>query len=129
MFCNCKHIFFGVNLFVCCNPQLLYVYAFGSLSNKIYIDLNTLNGMLHLLIRLRDIFGVRRMDSHNASSAKETVESCNRTCIVRCLTFIQKTTKPTSGLRLRISVISLLSWGYAGWDENEVFWNGHKGTQ
>ncbi len=45
--------------------------------NKFHIYLNTLAGVIHLLIRLRDIFGVGRMNSHNALFFQEAVEPRN----------------------------------------------------
>lgn len=43
--------------------------------DKLHIDLEALTGIVHLLIRLRDILGVRGMDSHDALFFEETVEA------------------------------------------------------
>lgn len=43
--------------------------------DKLHIDLEALAGIFHLLIRLRDILGVRRMDGHDALFFEETVEA------------------------------------------------------
>ncbi len=45
--------------------------------DKFDIDLDTLSGMVHLLIRLGDILGVRGMGSHDALLFKEAVEAGN----------------------------------------------------
>lgn len=43
--------------------------------DEFHIHLYTLSGMVHLLIRLRDIFGVRGMESHNALLFEEAVKT------------------------------------------------------
>lgn len=43
--------------------------------NKFHIHLYTLPRMIHLLIRFWNIFGVRRVDRHNALFFEEAVES------------------------------------------------------
>lgn len=43
--------------------------------DELNIHLDALSWTIHLLIRLWDILGVRRMDSHDALSHKETVEA------------------------------------------------------
>ena len=53
------------------------VYQAGR-RDKFDIHLDTLAGMVHLLIRLGDIFGVRRVDWHNAVFFEETVEAGKR---------------------------------------------------
>ena len=45
--------------------------------DKFHIDLDTLSRVVHLLIRLGDIFGVWRMDGHDALSFEETVKTGN----------------------------------------------------
>ena len=45
--------------------------------DKFHIYLNALSGMVHLLIGLRNILRVRRMDSHDALLFEETVKSGN----------------------------------------------------
>lgn len=45
--------------------------------DKLHIHLNTLSGMVHLLIGFRDILRIRRMDRHNALLFKEAVQSGN----------------------------------------------------
>lgn len=45
--------------------------------NKLHIHLNALAGMVHLLIRLRDILRVRRMDGHDTLPAEEPVKPGN----------------------------------------------------
>ena len=46
--------------------------------DKFHIDLDTLSWVVHLLIRLWDIFKVGRMDGHDALPFEETVKSWNR---------------------------------------------------
>jgi hypothetical protein len=41
--------------------------------DELHIHLDALSRMIHLLIGLLDILGVRRMDSHDVLSYKETV--------------------------------------------------------
>ena len=50
------------------------VYKAGG-RDKFHIYLNTLSGILHLFVRLGDILGIRRMDSHDALFFEETVET------------------------------------------------------
>ena len=45
--------------------------------NELHIHLDTLSRMIHVLIGLGDILGVRRMDSHDALSGEETVQASN----------------------------------------------------
>lgn len=52
------------------------VYQTGG-GNKLYIHLNPLARIGHLLIRFGDILGIGRMDGHNAHLFEETVESGN----------------------------------------------------
>lgn len=46
--------------------------------DEFHVDLNALSGMIHLLIRLGDVFGVRGLNSHNPVLFKETIQSRNR---------------------------------------------------
>ncbi len=43
--------------------------------DKLDVHLDALPGVCHLLVRLRDVFGVGRMNGHAALLAKEAVES------------------------------------------------------
>lgn len=43
--------------------------------DKFHIHLDTLSGIFHLLIRLRDVFGIGRMNCQNALFPEETVET------------------------------------------------------
>ena len=45
------------------------------------IDLNALTGVLHLLIGLGDVFGVRRFDRHNPVPAQDAVKAGDGTSI------------------------------------------------
>lgn len=49
--------------------------------DKFDIDLDTLSGMVHLLIGLWDVLRIRKMDSHNALFFKETIEAGNRSFV------------------------------------------------
>ena len=52
------------------------VYKTGG-RDKFHIYLKTLTGILHLFVRLGDILGIRRMDSHDALFFQEAVETGN----------------------------------------------------
>lgn len=52
----------------------LAVFEAGG-GDEFHIHLDTLSGILHLLIRLRDVFWIGRMDRHNALFPEETVET------------------------------------------------------
>ena len=52
-----------------------------SLRDKFHIDLNTLAGILHLLIGFRDILGVRQFYSHSAAFPQKTIQPGNRSGI------------------------------------------------
>ena len=54
-------------------PDNPAVYKAGG-GDKFHVHLNALPRMVHLLIRLGGIFGVRRVDSHNALLFEETVQ-------------------------------------------------------
>lgn len=43
--------------------------------DELYVHLKTLPGVCHLFVGLGDVFGVGRMDSHDALLPKETVEA------------------------------------------------------
>ena len=43
--------------------------------NEFDVDLDALPGIIHLLVRLGDVFGVRRMDGHDALLFEEAVEA------------------------------------------------------
>lgn len=45
--------------------------------DEFHINLDTLSRVIHLLIGLRDIFGVRRMESHDALPFEEPVKAGN----------------------------------------------------
>lgn len=49
--------------------------------DKFHVNLDTLTGMVHLLIRLGDILGVRRFDRGKALLFKETIKAGDRTLI------------------------------------------------
>ena len=55
-------------------PTHLAVYKAGG-GDKFHVHLDALPGMAHLLIRLGDIFGVRRVGSHNTLLFQEPVEA------------------------------------------------------
>ena len=46
--------------------------------NELDIDLNALPGMIHLLVRLRDILGIGRMNGHNPLPFQNAVECGDR---------------------------------------------------
>lgn len=52
----------------------LRVFEAGE-GNEFYVNLDALPGMIHLLIRLWNIFGIRRMDSHDTLPSEEAVEA------------------------------------------------------
>ena len=58
-------------------PDNLAVFEAGR-GNKFDVHLDALSRMVHLLIGFRNIFGVRRMDSHNALFSEEAVKAGNR---------------------------------------------------
>lgn len=49
--------------------------------NELHVHLDTLSWTIHLLVRLRDVLGVRRMDSHDSLPLQETVETGDGTGI------------------------------------------------
>ena len=61
-------------------PDDLAVFEAGR-RNKFDVHLDALSRIVHLLIGFRNIFGVRRMDSHNALFSEEAVKAGNRTGI------------------------------------------------
>ena len=61
-------------------PDDLAVFE-ASRGNKFDVHLDALSRIVHLLIGFRNIFGIRRMDSHNALFSEEAVKAGNRTGI------------------------------------------------
>lgn len=66
--------------------------------NKLYIDLNTLSGVSHLLIGLRNILRIMRFQADKALSAQETVKASDRTRITTQAKFDPKDDKPIMGI-------------------------------
>ena len=77
--------------------------------NEFDIHLDPLAGIVHLFVGFGDILWVRRMDGHDALFAKEAVKPGDRAGITTPPEFDQKTTRPSWGLRRRISWMSLIS--------------------
>lgn len=61
-------------------PNDLAVYKAGR-GDELHVHLDTLAGVLHPLVRLGDVFGVRRMDSHNALAFEKAVKAGDGTGI------------------------------------------------
>ena len=55
-------------------------YEAGS-RDKLDVDLDALSGIPHLLVRLRDVLGVRRFDSHDALAFEDAVEAGDGTLV------------------------------------------------
>ena len=49
--------------------------------NEFYIDLDTLSGVMHLLVGLWNILGIRKFISHNSLPSKNTIKPCYRAFI------------------------------------------------
>lgn len=66
--------------------------------DKLDVHLDALPGVCHLLVRLRDVFWVGRMDSHDAPLAKEAVESRDGTGVATPHEFNPKDDKAGIGI-------------------------------
>ena len=66
--------------------------------DKLDVHLDALPGVCHLRVRLRDVFGVGRMDSHDAPLAKESVESRDGTGVSTSHEFNPKDDKAGIGI-------------------------------
>lgn len=96
----------------------------------LHVNLNPLPGIVHLLIRLRDVLGIRKMDSYDALFPKETVKAWDRAGIAA----LQKLSPENDQTRFRIvsaHITNQLDFleGYAGSDGCEGVWSVFGGTR
>ena len=66
--------------------------------NKFHVDLDALAGMIHLLIRLGDILGIRRFYSGKALLFQETIKAGDRTLIAALHKFDPEDDEPCIGI-------------------------------
>ena len=69
--------------------SLCFPYKTGK-RDVFHIDLYPLSGVLHLLIGLRDVFGVRWLDSHHPLPSEDTVKTSNGAFITTLHEFYPK---------------------------------------
>ena len=66
--------------------------------NEFYIDLDTLTGIFHLLIRLWNVFGVGKLLTHDSLFLRETIQTGNGTFIATLHEFPPKDDR--TGMRI-----------------------------
>lgn len=66
--------------------------------NEFHIDLDTLAGILHLLARLWDVFGVRKFPSHDTLFPQEMIQTGNGTLITTLHEFHPKDNQSGMGI-------------------------------
>ena len=66
--------------------------------NEFHIDLDTLSGIFHLLIRLRNIFGIRKFLSQDSLFLQKTIQSWDGTFITALHKFDPKDNQTRMGI-------------------------------
>lgn len=79
--------------------SLSFIYETGR-RDKFHVDLNPLTRMVHLFVRFRNIFGIRRLNSHYALLAQEAIETGNRSGIASLSELNPEDDEPGIGITL-----------------------------
>ena len=66
--------------------------------NKLDVDLDPLSRIVHLLIRLRDILGIRRLDGQGSLTLQDAIEAGNGTLITTLHKFDPEDDEPRMGV-------------------------------